>query len=114
MNQIKLSKQYPQTAGQSKFFLQWVDQCPSKEISQELKSVLMGEIPPGNRSVILCLFIGELRVPVMHVTNWGTAKLLRLRSQIGETFEIQIVGEKPKPDPAQIIIPEVLGNEPKS
>jgi hypothetical protein len=100
--------------GQSRFTLQWVDQCPAKEISLELKGFLVGEIPSGNRSVILCLFLGELKIPVMHVTNWGTAKLLRLRSQIGETFEVDIVGAKPKPDPAQIIIPEVLDNEPKS
>ena len=107
MPELKLSKEYQHTCGQHKAILVWVGRIPVKTLVPECVEHIVGELPVGNRSAILCLFHGENHIPFLHASNDGTAKYLRMQGMIGQTFDVTIV-EPVKADATQETIKEVL------
>jgi hypothetical protein len=107
MPELKLSKPYAQTFEQKKATLCWVGRIPVKTLVPECVERIVGELPVGNRSAILCLYHGDKHIPFLHASNDGTAKFLRMQEMVGQTFDV-IVIEPVKLDATQEKIKEVL------
>lgn len=96
MNEFKIEKQYPRMCGQQSGKLIAIEQTPAKSINPLLKLEIAGTLPEGNRSVILCLFLGEQLIPFWYAISWGTARLIKYQEMVGQEFKFVIKDEEKK------------------
>jgi hypothetical protein len=104
MPTLKLKNVNSLVCGQKKAVLCSVQRVPVKTLDIDCKEKIVGDLPTGNRSTVLCLYLGERHIPFLHASNDGTAKFIRMQGMIGQMFEIEVIA----PDAVQEKIKEVL------
>ena len=87
-NTIKYTGNLDRFAGQRTGKLLSAELQIVKDIKQELKDHIGGDLPRG--SSILCVYLGEKGIPFAELRNYGSSALSRLKKSVGQVFEIDV------------------------
>jgi hypothetical protein len=83
--------------GQTSATLMTSFSMPVLDIDAALRTKVIGKIPDGNRSCIISVWLGSKNICFQHVRNFSTPALRKLKTQIGEKFNIVLENEKENP-----------------